>query len=209
MASSLSLVLISIHISLAVELDGRVTSLALKWEPELYAELGVAPGEVRFESGLKTPCVNIGGVQRCVPGAFIIGNWQSNARSLETLIAAHPNVSSASRDRCWQSWTNDRGGRQWLQRSPPRGFDPRRHLMAALGCITALTYYPGFAGRFHKFCAASRCIDAPSKACSTLPLSTSLTMLLRAKCARAHRGEGVLAMQGRLHGRQSVRAVLL
>ena len=56
----------------------------------------------------------------------------------------------AGNDRCYGSWADDRGGRKWLRQAPPTGFEPATQLLAAVGCVTALNFYPGFAGRFHK-----------------------------------------------------------
>lgn len=132
----------------SVGADARLQKLASDWEPELYAELGtVAP---QWVPGLRTPCVRgLSGLQ-CVPGAFIIGNWQSNAKGFAALVASHPNASQVGNDRCFQSWSDDGGGRRWLRRPLPQGVDPRHQLVLATGCVTQLIFYPGFAGRFHK-----------------------------------------------------------
>ena len=128
-----------------------LAQLASRWEPELYAELG-AVGPALFDPTLRTPCVaDKGGLVRCVPGAFLIGNWQSNSKGLGAAIGAHPDIMGVGNDRCFQTWTDDKGGRRWLRQTAPAGFDARRQLLAALGCVTMLTFYPGFAGRFHKF----------------------------------------------------------
>ena len=127
-------------------------ALATQWEPDLYAELGGTPFPPSFDPELRTPCVtDKSGQRRCVPGAFLIGNWQSNAKGLGAAIGAHPDIASVGNDKCWGVWTDDKGGRRWLRQEPPHGFEPRQQLLAALGCVTMLTFYPGFAGRFHKF----------------------------------------------------------
>ena len=129
--------------------DPRVTELIRTWEPDLYSELS-SPTPT-FEAGLRTPCLrDKGKSRRCLPGAYLIGNWQSNAKGLAALIGSHPDISNVGNDRCFQHWSNDRGGRTWLQQPAPRGFDPQRHLMAAFGCVTQQAFYPGFAGRFHR-----------------------------------------------------------
>ena len=64
-----------------------------------------------------------------VPGAFLIGNWQSNTKGLAALTASHPNVSSVGNDRCWQHWNTDAGGRKWLRQALPSGFDAQRQLL--------------------------------------------------------------------------------
>lgn len=128
-----------------------LAQLASQWEPELYAELG-AVGPAQFDPTFLTPCVaDKGGLVRCVPGALLIGNWQSNSKGLGAAIGAHPDIKGVSNDKCFQTWTDDKGGRRWLRQAAPAGFDARRQLLAALGCVTMLTFYPGFAGRFHKF----------------------------------------------------------
>ena len=127
--------------------------LNVEWEPELYDEIRSDGSPAQFMPDLKTPCINTGSVERaaCVPGAYLIGNWQSNAKGLAALVGAHPDVQPVSNDRCFQHWTNDKGGRSWLRRKESAGFDPRQHLLAALGCVTSLAFYPGFPNRFHKF----------------------------------------------------------
>jgi hypothetical protein len=135
-----------------VQMAPALLKLASDWEPELYAELGSA-GPARFYTGLLNPCVADArtGAKHCVPGAYILGNWQSNAKGLGALIGAHPNISAVGNERCFAHWTNDKAGRQWLRKRAPEGFDPSRQVLAALGCVTMLTFYPGFAGRFHKY----------------------------------------------------------
>ena len=128
----------------------QLQRLASDWEPELYAELGERVP--KFLPGLKSPCVAAaGGGQHCVPGAFLLGNWQSNTKGLGGLLGLHPNISSAANERCWGRHSNDKGGRLWLRQRPPDGFDPKRQVLAAFGCVTSLLFYPGFANRFHKF----------------------------------------------------------
>ena len=141
-----------------------VGALARAWEPDLYGEVGSAG----FEPGLRNPCVRVKGTLRCVPGAFLIGGWQTNAKAFGTLIGAHPDIVPVGNDQCFGTWPNDKGGRAWLQRGSPKGFEPKKHVMAALGCVTLMQHYPGFAGRFHKWwekaywpCKA-KCIDDPS-----------------------------------------------
>lgn len=131
--------------------SGQLQRLASDWEPELYAELG-SQGPASFMPNLpSTACIKRdNGKRRCVPGVMLIGNWQSNTKGLASCISSHPNISVVGNDRCWKAWTNDQGGRRWLKQSLPKGFDPHRHVLAALGCVTNLNFYPGFAGRFHK-----------------------------------------------------------
>ena len=128
----------------------QLHKLASDWEPELYAEMQQKP-PAKFLPGLRTPCVNTADGMRCVPGAYLLGNWQSNPKGLGILTSSHPNITEVGNHRCWAHHTNDKGGRTWLRQTPAAGFDPKHHLMAALGCVTALTFYPGFAGRYHKY----------------------------------------------------------
>ena len=128
----------------------QLHKLASDWEPELYAELGQSP-PAKFLPGLRSSCVSASGKTRCVPGAYLLGNWQSNAKGLGILAGMHPNVSNVGNDRCWAYHNSDKGGRAWLRKEAPEGFEPKRQLLAALGCVTSLTFYPGFAGRFHKY----------------------------------------------------------
>ena len=128
-----------------------LAELASKFEPELYAELG-ALGPASFDDALRTPCTtDKSGARKCVPGAFLIGNWQSNTKGLGTALAAHPDITGVGNDKCFGAWNEDKGGRKWLRQARPESLDPERQLLAALGCVTMLTFYPGFAGRFHKF----------------------------------------------------------
>ena len=117
--------------------------LASNWEPELYAELG-SLGPAKFDEMLRSPCVHTGkGVRRCVPGAYLIGNWQSNAKGLGAALAAHPDVANVGNDKCFGTgWTTDQGGRRWLRQPLPESFDPQQKLLVAMGCVTMLTYYP-------------------------------------------------------------------
>ena len=139
-----------------VGLQQALSRAAFDWEPELYAELGAA-GPAAFDPALRSPCLTQPpaakkGGRRCVPGAFLIGNWQSNAKGLGAIVGTHPDIVSVGNDKCYGAWTDDAGGRRWLSKGMAKvAFDPERQLVAALGCVTALNFYPGFAGRYHKF----------------------------------------------------------
>ncbi|KAL1530812.1 hypothetical protein AB1Y20_001708 [Prymnesium parvum] len=123
--------------------------LARRWEPQLYADLPSLPPP--FAPNYTSPCLRTSdGILRCVPGAFLLGGWQCGARSLGALLASHPDLQPVGNDGCFGAWRDDSGARRWLRRAPPPAFEPRRQLLAALGCVTALQFYPGFAGRFHK-----------------------------------------------------------
>jgi N-acetylgalactosamine 4-sulfate 6-O-sulfotransferase len=126
-----------------------IAKLASQWEPELFGPDGATP---IFNPELRSPCVDgAGSTRHCVPGAYLIGNWQSNAKGLGAIIGTHPDIVTAGNDRCFGQWRDDKGGRKWLRQAAPPTFDPKRHLLAALGCVTSLIFYPGFAGRFHKY----------------------------------------------------------
>ena len=122
--------------------------LARKWEPELYDELGTNGAPAKFEDGYKSPCVyTADGTLRCVPGAYVLGGWQCGVRSLGQLLSTHPDLAPVGNDACFGQWRGDRGGRKWLTAALPKQFEPKRQLLAALGCVTGLQFYPGVAPR--------------------------------------------------------------
>ena len=59
------------------------------------------------------------------------------------MLASHPDLTSLGNDACFGQWRDDRGGRKWLTAALPKDFDPKRQLLAALGCVTGLQFYPG------------------------------------------------------------------
>ena len=127
-------------------------TLNLEWEPKLYEEMHSDGSPAEFLPNLRTPCIGRhGGERACVPGAFLIGNWQSNTKGLAAMLGAHPDIFPVANDRCFQHWNKDKGGRDWLRRTEDARFDPAKQLLAALGCVTDLAFYPGFPNRFHKF----------------------------------------------------------
>lgn len=145
--------------------------LARKWDPDLYEQLAT-PAPV-FSDGL-TPCLELkSGQKRCVPGAFLIGNWQSSFKAGQSLVGAHPDIKQSSNAGCFGSWDGDGkgGGSKWLRSQRlPADFDASKKLVAALGCVTSLIFYPGFAGEYHMWweksywpCKAA-CLNDP--ACS-------------------------------------------
>lgn len=132
--------------------------LAQAWEPGLYGALG-SSGPAQFIAGLKSPCLERGGSRRCVPGVYLMGNWQSGMTCLAAALREHPGLKAVGggglAGACFGHWKDDGGGRRWLLgldgTKRPADFDPSLHVLAALDCVSMMAYYPSFAGRFHRY----------------------------------------------------------
>ena len=144
-----------------------VVALAGRWEPDLTAELGGLPAPFDAVASPLTPCVapSSEGARRCVPGAYVIGAWQCGVQKLRSALRHHPSLESLTgSDACYATWRDDAGGRAWVRRVGGVARNASK-LVAALGCISMMQYYPGFAGRFHKWWEQSywpckgRCMD--------------------------------------------------
>ena len=101
-----------------------------------------------LEDGLQNPCfysaeASCAACGHSVPAATI------RRAKLGSLPAGHPELKAIGNGACFGQWKGDEGARKWLTAPLPKGFQPRRQLLAAMGCVTGLQFDPGFAGRFH------------------------------------------------------------
>lgn len=135
-----------------------IAAVARRWEPSLFKELDTASAyglPDPFEEGL-TPCLRARGALHCVPGAFVIGNWQSGMKRLAALLSMHPDLISVSRSCFFTPWKDDMAGKRWLRnlngnRPSKKDWRPGSQLLAGLDCQSSLAFYPDAAGRFHKW----------------------------------------------------------
>ena len=86
-----------------------------------------------------------------MPGAYVIGGWQCGAQKLRSVLKQHPSLEPlGNTDACYATWRDDGGARTWVRRFGAHARNASK-LVAAVGCVSMLQYYPGFAGRFHKW----------------------------------------------------------
>jgi len=185
--------------ALPAELEQELASKAVGWEPQLFASLGTQGTPPQWDAGLTTPCVTVDGVRRCVPGLFVIGGWQAGMKKFSEVLKAHPDLAAVGNGACYGTWHDDAGGRKWATAEPPDGFDPRTQLLTVGECVSMLTFYPGFAGRFHRWWEVSywpckaKCMD--DRQCKRTYFDTAVGAMWKCKSAALAAHDQAVALQ--------------
>lgn len=184
---------------LPAELEQELASKAVGWEPQLFASLGTRGTPPQWDAGLATPCVTVDGVRRCVPGLFVIGGWQAGMKKFSEVLKTHPDLAAVGNGACYGTWHDDAGGRKWATAEPPEGFDARTQVLTVGECVSMLTFYPGFAGRFHRWWEVSywpckaKCMD--DRKCQRTYFDTAVGQMWKCKNAALAAHDQAVALQ--------------